>query len=270
MSSPAWPTPSETGFSGSPDTRRPDLSPGRPVRGTSHVLVITCEHGGNSIPRAFAALFRGQTALLSSHRGWDPGALFLARSMARTLGAPLFFSTTSRLLVDLNRSPNHPRVFSPITRPLPAAARREIMARWYHPYRRRVEEAIRMNGQSGQRVVHLSVHSFTPILDGRPRQVEVGLLYDPSRGLEREFSRTMARALRESVLGRIDPLRIRFNQPYRGISDGFTTHLRRQFSPDAYVGIELEVNQRLVARDGEEKELIREALLWAVKTGVLH
>jgi len=35
---------------------------------------------------------------------------------------------------------------------------------------------------------------------------------------------------------------VRFNYPYLGKADGFTTYLRKQF-PANYMGIELEVNQ---------------------------
>ncbi|MFI4875804.1 MAG: N-formylglutamate amidohydrolase, partial [Blastopirellula sp. JB062] len=41
--------------------------------------------------------------------------------------------------------------------------------------------------------------------------------------------------------------RIRFNYPYLGKADGLTTSLRKKLTGDRYVGIELEVNQRLVA-----------------------
>lgn len=66
-------------------------------------VIVTCEHGGNHIPVRYAALFAAAGDVLKTHRGWDPGALPLARRFAKTLGTPLFFSTTSRLLVDLNR-----------------------------------------------------------------------------------------------------------------------------------------------------------------------
>jgi hypothetical protein len=38
---------------------------------------------------------------------------------------------------------------------------------------------------------------------------------------------------------------VRRNYPYLGRSDGLTTYLRRRFDRDRYVGVEIEVNQRL-------------------------
>ena len=82
-------------------------------------FLVTCEHGGNRIPRRYAKAFAAHRALLDSHRGWDAGALALARQLAKALDAPLIRSETSRLLVDLNRSEHHRALFSAISRALP-------------------------------------------------------------------------------------------------------------------------------------------------------
>src|SRR5262249_47965032 len=75
-------------------------------------LVLTCEHAGNKIPPGYSRLFRGADDVLASHRGWDPGALTLARALAKRLRRPLHFVTWSRLLVESNRAPHNPRIWS--------------------------------------------------------------------------------------------------------------------------------------------------------------
>lgn len=203
-------------------------------------LLVTCEHGGNRVPSRWRSLFAGQEALLASHRGLDVGSLAMARRLAAAFGAPLVASSTTRLLVDLNRSIGHPRLFSAITRPLPRAERDRILALHYEPYRRGVESAVARQVAAGRRVVHVSSHSFTPELDGEIRNADVGLLYDPSRRTERRLCDAWRAALTA-----VDPeLRVRRNYPYPGAADGLTTHLRRRFPGDRYLGIELEVNQR--------------------------
>ena len=67
-------------------------------------FIITSEHGGNRIPAPYRRLFRGQRALLDSHRGYDPGSLVMAKALASACRTPLVASTVSRLLIDLNRS----------------------------------------------------------------------------------------------------------------------------------------------------------------------
>ena len=206
-------------------------------------LVITCEHGGRQVPRAYAALFQGYEPLLASHRGYDAGALLLARALARALGAPLFGTTITRLLVDLNRSLRHPAIFSEITRGLPVAEREHIVKRYYVPHRARVQARMAELIGVGDRVIHLAVHSFTPSLDGRLRKADAGLLYDPRRQAEARLCRAWQAELRIAHPG----LRVRCNYPYLGRADGLTTALRRIFVPEGYLGIELEVNQIHVA-----------------------
>ena len=58
-------------------------------------LVITCEHGGNFIPIAYKELFPDQE-LLDTHRGFDPGALSMAKALATAFAAPLVAATISR------------------------------------------------------------------------------------------------------------------------------------------------------------------------------
>jgi predicted N-formylglutamate amidohydrolase len=208
--------------------------------------------------------FRGHERTLRSHRGWDPGALVLARSLARALRAPLHAATISRLVVDLNRSPHHPRLFSGITRRCDGAARDAIIARHYRPYRDAVERAIAATVRDGRAVLHLSIHSFTPWLAGRPRRADIGLLYDPARRREAAF----ARRLRDALRRRLPGLRVRRNYPYRGTDDGLTTWLRHRYGGAAYAGIELELNQALVAGPPAAWADLRRALCAAVRAAL--
>jgi predicted N-formylglutamate amidohydrolase len=200
--------------------------------------LFTCEHGGYAVPANHAALFRGADEVLRSHRGWDPGALEVFDAVSPGLGDASFAVTTTRLLIDTNRSLHHPRVFSEFTRPLSRAARADIVARWWRPWREAVAGTIAGWLDAGLPVQHFSVHSFTPVLDGRIRNADIGLLYDPSRPAEREFCAGLGARLAERGW------RVRMNYPYRGVADGHTSALRRHFGP-GYAGIELEFNQAL-------------------------
>lgn len=202
--------------------------------------IISCEHGGNQIPDTYLPLFQKHESLLNSHRGFDLGALQLAKAIAEHLDASLFTATISRLLVDLNRSVGHPHLFSEVTRSLPLNTKQEILTRYYHPYRSQVEASISKAIQLGNRVIHISAHSFTPILKGQLRTADIGLLYDPTKNAERMLCVYWKKSFKESAAY----LRIRRNYPYTGKSDGFTTYLRRRFSMDKYAGIELEINQQ--------------------------
>jgi predicted N-formylglutamate amidohydrolase len=211
-------------------------------RGPEESLLLTCEHGGNRIPSAYAHLFNGADEMLASHRGWDPGALTLASLLARKLRRPLHSVTWSRLFVEANRAPTNRRIWSTYTKSLPKAERDRILERWWRPHRKTVEDAVAKDTARGRQVVHVAVHSFTPELDGEVRNAEIGFLYDSSRKREAAFCRRWAETLRG-----LDPtLRIRYNYPYSGAADGLTTWLRKRHPETRYLGIELELNQALV------------------------
>jgi predicted N-formylglutamate amidohydrolase len=211
------------------------------TRSTS--LLVTCEHAGNRVPARYARLFRRHRRLLRSHRGWDPGTLALGRAIANRLHAPLIAHTVTRLLVEPNRSVLHPALFSAVTQGLPDHQRKLILDRYYLPHRRRVCEAVERLAPRGACVLHVGVHSFTPVLDGHVRNADVGLLYHPARPRERDFCRRW----RQSLNTLAPDLRVRMNYPYLGKADGLTTALRRHFPPRRYLGIELEVNQVLLS-----------------------
>jgi predicted N-formylglutamate amidohydrolase len=220
-------------------------------------VLISCEHGGNRIPAHYKPLFAGYARLLESHRGYDMGALQLAREFAAQLGAPLFYSTTSRLLVDLNRSRRHRDLFSEATRRAPAGVRAAVLRQYYNPYRTDVENRVAAAVRAGYRALHLSCHSFTPTLAGIERRADIGLLFDPDRESEARLC-----AAWQAELQRARPdLVVRRNYPYRGVSDGLVTYLRHEFSRRDYMGLEVEVNQSRVVDSAPEWRRLRRILV---------
>ena len=227
-------------------------------------LFITCEHAGNVVPKEYRHLFVGHEHLLPTHRGWDPGALLLAREMARRFAAPLYFEETTRLLVDLNRSVGTPSLHSEPTHHLSRPERRAILDVYYHPHRRRVDAAVGELMASGDRIVHIASHSFTPELHGHVRTADIGLRYDPGRPGEVALCDAWLAALKAA-----DPsLRLRRNYPYIGKSDGVAQALRRLHPPDRYVGVELEVNQRYVETGGPAWPKLRRTLVATLATAL--
>ena len=220
-------------------------------------FLVTCEHGGNRIPAPYRQLFRGRRALLHSHRGYDPGALAMARALARAFRAPFVTSTVSRLLVDLNRSIGHPQLFSAATRGAPPRLRAKIVEEHYRPFRMQAERLVRQAVSRGRRVIHISSHSFAAQLDGKLRAADVGLLYHPARRGEAELCARWKASLALAA----PQLRVRRNYPYAGKGDGLTSHFRKRFPHGAYVGIELEVNQRIVLAAGRHWTRVRSLLI---------
>lgn len=225
-------------------------------------LLLSCEHGGNHVPTEYQDLFVGAEQVLVTHRGYDLGIVAFARQLAEQLQAPLHLAEVTRLLVELNRSSGHPVLFSEFTRHLGEHERRLLLERYYFPYRSSVIQTIDQLLSCYGRVCHVSLHSFTPQLNGELRNADIGLLYDPGRRLERDFCVGWQRKILQQAGG----WRVRRNYPYRGTADSFVTFLRRRYPAEAYLGLELELNQQWPVQGGEKWELLQELVgtsLWA-------
>jgi predicted N-formylglutamate amidohydrolase len=218
------------------------------LKASARKIIISCEHGGNHVPSEYHHLFKGKQAVLNSHRGWDTGALILAKELARKLDAPLFFSETTRLLVDLNRSPHHRNLFSEFTSNCDEETRNTILRDNYFPYRNHVENEIT---KTMNPVIHFSIHSFTSRLGSETRHADIGLLYDPARKGERDLCITLQSILQVQTQNLI----VRRNYPYRGNADGLTTYLRKKYPESKYIGIEIEINQKHVDHADHWKNL---------------
>nr|WP_255478720.1 N-formylglutamate amidohydrolase [Rufibacter sp. XAAS-G3-1] len=218
-------------------------------------VLVTCEHGGNKIPPEYATAFKQARRILSSHRGYDIGALDLFNRFSQIADFSLV-STTSRLVVELNRSLLHPKLFSEFMQPLSTAQAEQVLLEHYYPYREKILKQVTEWVGQGFQVLHLSVHSFAPELNGKVRKADLGLLYDPKREREQFFA-----ARWRQQLQLVQPaIKIRYNYPTKGTSDGFLTQLRRSFPKAQYAGVELEVNQKFPEGVPEEWSALQEHL----------
>ena len=217
-------------------------------------FLVSCEHAGNMVPQVFQSLFADSDEILQTHRAYDLGALAIARLLAKRLNAPLQFHTLTRLLFDMNRSAHNRNLFSQFSKALSHKERRDLLAMYHSPYRKKMLGLINILQESTDVVVHIAVHSFTPELHGVVRNAEIGLLYDPARHKEKDLCIRWQKALRQTA-GKI---RTRRNYPYAGKNDGLCTELRRRFSGEHYLGIELELNQKLLSdKKSQQKELAK-------------
>ncbi|MBR4784246.1 MAG: N-formylglutamate amidohydrolase [Fibrobacter sp.] len=231
-------------------------------------LMLTCEHASNRLPAAFKKFVPADVQ--QTHRAYDIGALMLFRKLVK-FAKPEFYSEGkfSRLFVDLNRTITNKSVFSEYYGALEdrdktakssvntAAKMKAQATAYWKEYRENVEKFVASSLSSPKRtatkqkhaagkkgaeeadIVHLGIHSFTPVLNGNVRNTDIGILYDPSRPLER----TYANVIKDEIKRLYPHMKVRFNYPYKGSSDGLTTALRKKFGP-RYVGIEIEINQK--------------------------
>ena len=210
-------------------------------------LMLTCEHASNRLPAAFKKFV--PVDVQETHRAYDIGALQVFRKLVK-FAKPEFSceGKFSRLFVDLNRTITNKSAFSDYLRDNENA--KAAATAYWKEYRENVEKFVaknigaskkgaKNNGKEGADIVHLGIHSFTPALNGKVRNADIGILYDPTRPQERAY----ANVIRGEIKRLYPHMKVRFNYPYKGSSDGLTTSLRKKFGP-RYVGIEIEINQK--------------------------
>ena len=230
-------------------------------------LILSCEHGGNKIPREWRHLFGEVGSELHTHRGLDIGALDAARAFSRGTKAPLFYSKNTRLLVDLNRELRSPAAFSEFTKSLPAVQRDKLVTKYWKPHRDRIEGWVGEQLAEGAPVVHLAIHSFTPVFDGTHRPTDIGLLYDPARAREKDFCARWRRELMAADAK--NEFLVHCNAPYRGVSDSLPTTLRKRLPPSKYLGLELELNQKFAEDGGAPWARLKRAVSSTLKAVLL-
>lgn len=206
-------------------------------------MVLACEHASRYIPRSLHGLGLDDEAQ-RSHAAWDIGAEKTARALSDLLDAPLVAARISRLVYDCNRPPDSPaamlaqseRFAVPGNRTLTEAQRAQRINEVFEPFSTLLADTLAAAGPGTSLV---TVHSFTPVYDGRHRSVEIGILHDSDPRL--------ANAMLASATAHTS-LDVRRNDPY-GPEDGVTCTLRRHGVAQGRVNVMIEIRNDLVATD---------------------
>jgi len=210
-------------------------------------LVLSCEHASASVPPEYDNLGLSPEHL-ADHIGWDIGAAALTERLSRELGVPAVLSGASRLLVDCNRDltdddliPHSVHgVAVPGNTALDSAERTRRLARFYEPYHAAIDAQLERNPAA----LLLSVHSFTPALNGCLRSFDVGVLFDQHEDLAHALARSIADA----------GLTVRMNEPYSGL-EGLIFSARSHGRRHAVPYLELEINNRLLRADADARAI---------------
>lgn len=211
--------------------------------GASPVLVV-CEHASNAMPAPWDNL--GLSAdQARAHIAWDPGALGLARGLARRLDATLIHAPVSRLIYDCNRGPDMAGAMParseihdiPGNAAISPAERLARTTAVYLPWANGLHNLIAARIALGRRPVILTLHSFTPVYHGKPRAVEFGIIHDADPGL----ALAILAAARAQT-----PLVSRLNEPYSA-ADDVTHTLSLHATPYGLANAMLEIRNDLIA-----------------------
>lgn len=220
-------------------------------------LLLLCDHAANAVPRSLCGLGLDEDAF-SLHIAYDIGAAGVTRALSRRFDARAVLSGYSRLVVDINRGLDDPTsmpeisdgVIVPANRGLsPEAARARVEA-LFVPYHERVAAEIDRMLAEGRVPAVVSIHSFTPAMNGLERPWHVGVLWDRDRRMAGPLLERLARDT-DIVVGD--------NEPYSGRDAGGATmdrHCRARGLPHVLI----ELRQDLIASPGGQAE-------WAGRIG---
>lgn len=225
-------------------------------QGAGGVLLL-CEHASSHIPARYDGL--GLDAMArESHAAWDPGALALALHLSQALDAPLVASRVSRLVYDCNRPPEaegampakSERIEVPGNRNLTPEQRAERTETVYRPFCATVSDVIAARQEAGRPTVLITVHSFTPVYHGVPRDTEIGILHDSDS--------RMADAMLAGA-SQLPHRRIARNDPY-GPEDGVTHSLKLHGIAHGLANVMIEVRNNLLADEAGVAALAEELM----------
>ncbi|WP_415182898.1 N-formylglutamate amidohydrolase [Phaeovulum sp.] len=218
-------------------------------------FVMVCEHASNEFPAPWGDL--GLSAeQRQAHIAWDPGALSVARGLAWRLDGPLIAAKVSRLIYDLNRPPHAPSAMAarserhdiPGNAALSPTDRLARSNAIYLPFHARVRAELVRRLAQGQSPILVTVHSFTPVYDGQPRSVELGVIHDAAPDLAQAV---LAEAKAQTIMTS------RLNEPYSA-ADGVTHTLALHATPLGLLNVMLEIRNDLIATPESQNEMAAE------------
>jgi predicted N-formylglutamate amidohydrolase len=208
--------------------------------------VLIGDHTGDAIPQSLGTL--GLSAEdRARHIAVDIGIEALGVMLAERLGAPFLRQRYSRLVIDCNRDPAHPGSVAQVSdgtavrgnTGIAAADRQARIDAIFAPYQNAISAMLDAREAAGLETILVSLHSFTPRMNGADRPWHLGVLHD---GHEDAFSFAVLdrlRALGTYVVGD--------NEPYRMNTTDYT--VPRHAFARGLPYLELEVRQDLIAAD---------------------
>jgi predicted N-formylglutamate amidohydrolase len=222
--------------------------------GAASPFLLLGDHAGREIPTALGDLGL-PAAERRRHIAWDIGVAGLGQHLSKALGATFIRQRFSRLVIDCNRDPARadaiPEVSDgtavPGNRGLSAAERSARVAEVAEPYHAAIAAELDARATLGRATTLISLHSFTPHMEGFDRPWRFGVLHAEDSA----FSRAGIARLRAQVGADL----VGDNAPYSMDDVDFT--IPRHARPRGLDYLELEVRQDLIARAGGQRQVAR-------------
>lgn len=201
-------------------------------------LILIADHASNRVPRCLHQLGLSEE-VLASHIAWDAGTANVARRLSALLDAPLLLSNYSRLVIDCNRDARSEQailqssdgVLVPGNMELSADHIASRIRTLFAPYHDALESLLEARREEDTAI--LSVHSFSPRLQGEDRPWSIGVCY----GHDTRLAYALLPQMRKLATGPIGD-----NQPY-SIEDGIDYSLPHHAASRGLPHVMLEIRR---------------------------
>jgi len=220
--------------------------------GAASPFLLLGDHAGRIIPRKLTAL--GLPASEQQrHIAWDIGVAGLGETLAELLGATFIRQRFSRLVIDCNRDPGRPDAIPEISdgaavpgnRGLSPTDRRRRLGEISQPYHAAIAAELDGRNARGQSTTLVSLHSFTPSMNGFDRPWRFGVLHAEDSAFSRAVLARLRLGFGEALVGD--------NQPYRMDDVDFT--IPHHAGSRGLDYLELETRQDLIADERGQREV---------------
>lgn len=220
--------------------------------GAASPFLLLGDHAGREIPRSLGALGLAEGEL-GRHIAWDIGVADYGELLGQMLDATFIRQRFSRLVIDCNRDPERSDAIPEISdgaeipgnRSLSAAARQARVDEVAAPYHAAIAAQLDLRAARGLPTTLISLHSFTPRMNGFDRPWRFGVLHAEDSPYSDAVLAHLRAELGEAVVGD--------NQPYRMDVVDFT--IPRHAGPRGLDYLELEVRQDLLAEPQGQAEI---------------
>jgi len=200
-------------------------------------ILLVCDHASCRFPKSLGDMGLDPFAR-RCHLAVDIGAGPLTERLAETLSVTAVVQNYSRLVVDCNRQLMDPGAFLeygdgilvPGNRNLHQADKDLRAGALYWPYHVAIEDQVNRLSKLGPLPAFISIHSFTPVLNGESRDWQMGVLWDKDDATRSIF----LEGLREAGY------KVGDNEPYSGKApQDFTIDHHAEEPGLPHVGIEI-------------------------------
>jgi predicted N-formylglutamate amidohydrolase len=157
-------------------------------------ILLVCDHASHRFPKSLGDMGLDPFAR-RCHLAVDIGAGPVTETLAKSLGVTAVVHNYSRLVVDCNRQLMDPSAFLeygdgilvPGNRNLHQEDKDLRSSALYWPYHCAIDEQVQRLRKAGPSPAFISIHSFTPVLNGESRKWEMGILWDKDEQLRDIF-----------------------------------------------------------------------------------